>query len=315
MTASPGAGAGSAPAGEGLDPDALVDTHVHFWDHSLEGFRWPWLEPGFRHRQLVDTHQLDAPRYTTPEFRSETDAAGVAGMVHVHAAERMPDPSRETEWLQSMGDEIGWPHALVGACPLREAGAPDLLHRHARFGRLRGVRDVWGIKELQSAAEVKPALDTAAELGLSIELRLPLDRFHVLREIADRWPDVTLVLGHAGLPQTRSDDDLAQWRAALRDLAGAPNAVCKISAVAGSSDPDWTVESIRPWVFGCIDAFGPDRCMFGTNWPVDRLFGTYHAVVDAYREVVADLDAADRARLFHGTAARVYGLTLADLAA
>lgn len=303
----------SAPD-SGLEPDALVDTHVHFWDHDLEGFRWLWLEPGFTHRRLTETHRLDAPSYTVPELREEAEGAGLIGMVHVNAA-RVERPERETAWLEAMADQHGWPDAVVGACTLASADAPALVARHAQQSRLRGVRDVRGLDRITAASDVADAVDVVAERGLSLELRLPLERFHVLREIAETWPAITLVLGHAGLPVERTPERRAEWRAAIADLARASNTVCKISAVAGASHPDWTVASIRPWILDCVETFGPNRCMFATNWPIDRLVAEYGQLVDAYREATAELGAEERAQLFHRTAASVYGIPLDELSA
>lgn len=306
---------GDATGTDDLPVDAVIDTHVHFWDHSLEaeGFRWPWLEPGFQHRKVRGTHELDAPRYTVPEFRKETAGAGVAGIVNLHATELMDHPERETAWAERMADEHGWPNAIVGACPLRRPETPDILRRQARHERLRGVRDMWDKKGLERASDVEEAFEVAAELGLSVELRLPLDRFRVLCEIAEAWPAVTLVLSHAGLPLERTPENHERWRASVRDLAQAPNVVCKISAVAGASDPDWTLDSIRPWILGCVEAFGPERCMLASNWPVDRMHTSYHELIDAYRAITAELSPHERARIFHGTAAEVYGIPLTSL--
>ena len=117
-----------------------------------------------------------------------------------------------------------------------------------------------------------------------------------------------LVLGHAGLPLERTAAYRAAWQQAMSALAATPNVVCKISALASGSDPNWTVESLRPWVLGCVEAFGPSRCMLATNWPIDRLHGSYQQLVDAYREILGELAPDERAALFHGTAERVYRL-------
>ena len=91
-------------------------------------------------------------------------------------------------------------------------------------------------------------------------------------------------------------------------MASRPNVVVKISALASGADPGWSIDSIRPWAEHCIESFGPDRAMFGTNWPIDRLFGSYTALVEAYLEIAAPLTPEEHRALFSATAARVYRL-------
>jgi predicted TIM-barrel fold metal-dependent hydrolase len=279
----------------------FFDTHVHFWDHSLPGFVWAWLDPSFQ--QFGETHLLDAPRFTTPEFREESAAAGVAGMVHVNATAPLPDPSAETAWLDQMADVHGWPNAIIGACELASPRAPDLLRRHTRWSRLRGVRDLT-FSQRPDLDAVGPALAVAGDLELCVELRTPVPQLGVLGNLADRWPDIQFVLSHAGLPQKRTEETFTEWRSAISELADRSNIVCKISAVAGSSDRNWTVESIQPWIMACIEAFGADRCMFGTNWPLDRLWRPYVELVAAYRQIIAGFDENTQHDLLHGTAER-----------
>jgi predicted TIM-barrel fold metal-dependent hydrolase len=137
-----------------------------------------------------------------------------------------------------------------------------------------------------------------------VEVMVSWEQFDDLAAVARAHP-VVLVLGHAGLPVERSTEYQANWRAGLERVAAVPTAVCKISALGGA-DPSWTIASLRPWVLGCIDAFGPRRCMFASNWPVDKLFATYDGLLSAYAEIVADFSEAERAALFSETAERVY---------
>jgi predicted TIM-barrel fold metal-dependent hydrolase len=285
----------------------FFDTHVHFWDHSVPGFVWAWLDPSFQ--QFGETHLLDAPRFTAPEFRQECEGAGVAGLVHVNATAPLPDPSAETAWLDQMADVHGWPNAIVGACQLASADAPDLMRRHARWSRMRGVRDLT-FSQRPDLDAVGPALAAAADLELCIELRTPVSQLDVIGNLAERWPTVRFLLSHAGLPHSRTEETYIEWRAAISRLADRPNIACKISAVAGNSDRNWTLESIRPWIMGCIDAFGADRCMFGTNWPLDRLWRPYVDVVAAYRQITADLAESSQHDLFHRTAERTFRTSL-----
>jgi predicted TIM-barrel fold metal-dependent hydrolase len=289
--------------------EPLVDAHVHFFDHDVDGLRWRYLEPDFDHPRLRGMHRLDAQRFTAPELRAEAEGSGLAQVVHIQSADAGDVPERETAWLSSMAtaDPLGWPGAIVGWCRLRASDAGDVMCRHARHPAATGVRDM-ALTEGFEPDEVATALVTAAELGFSVELLVPPPWYRAVGELADRFPSVTLVLGHAGLPLERNDAYRSVWLDGLQRLATRPNVVVKVSALASGSDPQWTVDSLRPWVLGCIEAFGPDRAMLATNWPIDRLFGSYAGLVDAYRSIIAELGPDERAALLAGTAQRVYGV-------
>ena len=292
-----------------MDDEPFLDTHAHFWDHAVEGLDWAWLKPGFTFRRWEGSASLDAPQYLPPELGEEAAGSGLAGVVHVHAADPDADPVLETAWLESVAAEHGWPDAIVGSCSLASPDAGDVLRRHRQHSRFRGVRDPDALQRLV-VDEVAAGIDEVAALGLSLELRRPHDDLAAFVELAARWPSVTFFLSHGCFPLERTDADRGSWAAAMRPLAARPNVVCKISALAGASDPNWTVASIRPWVLTCVDVFGPDRCVLGSNYPVDRLFGTYTGVVDAYRQSLADLAPGEQAAVLHGTAERVYEITI-----
>jgi predicted TIM-barrel fold metal-dependent hydrolase len=134
-------------------------------------------------------------------------------------------------------------------------------------------------------------------------VRLP--RFADLAAVADRHPDVVFVLGHGGTPIERTPEFLRAWRAGLGDLARRPNIVCKVSGF-GIGDNEWTVDSLAPVVLGCIDAFGVNRCLFTSNWPVDKLFSTYTELLGAFDVITAHFSHDERDALFAATSERVY---------
>jgi predicted TIM-barrel fold metal-dependent hydrolase len=276
----------------------------------VPGLRWSWLEPGFDHPRLKGTPSLDAPRYTTPEFLAESAGSGVAAAVHVQAAAWSGDPTRETRWLDGLAGDTGWPQALVGSVRLVDDDAVAVVAAHRASDRFRGVRDL----SVPVASLDDPALtDRFAELAPlagTVELMVTHEHFPQLAALADRAPAAVLVLGHAGLPIERTDAYRVAWRQAMTGLASRLNVVCKISALASGSDPQWTVESLRPWVLDCIEVFGAARCMLATNWPIDRLYGTYGRLVDSYRQIAAELTPTERGAVLHGTAERVYRLGL-----
>lgn len=126
-------------------------------------------------------------------------------------------------------------------------------------------------------------------------------------EAARRQPDLVLVLNHTGMPIDRTLDGIRLWREAMRALAACPNVVVKISGL-GMTDHRWTVASLRPFVRETIELFGTRRCLFASNFPVDRLYSDYTTLWTAYATITADLSADERADLFEHNARRVYRL-------
>lgn len=287
--------------------EPFTDAHVHFWDHSLPGMRWRFLEPDFEHPRLKGTQRLDAPRYGPTELLAEAAEERPAKVVHIQCAmQPLPHPTQESDWLEQLAAMHGYPHAIVAGCRLRDPDAGDVLAANAESPRFRGVRDL-SVMGAFDPGEVAGAFDAADAHGASVELMLAMEHYDSVARVAQRWPGVTIVLGHAGQPLGRDPEYLGQWSAALAELAASsPNVVLKLSAIASSSDPDWTVDSVRGCVLPAIAAFGADRCMFASNWPIDRLYGTYPRLLAAYRQIASELTPADRAAVLHATADRVY---------
>lgn len=285
-------------------PDRYVDAHVHFWDQSEQGIDWPMLEPDFR----FPLHQFNASgHYHAGDHRAEAAGVPVSKVVHVQAAV-VDDPAVETAWLQRMAerDPAGWPNGIVGSGDLWRDDAPAMLERHAQYENFRGVRDPTLADHLDDNL-VDAALAVMARLNAACDVGVRLPRYRDFAKLADRHPDVTFVLNHGGTPGERTPEFLAQWRAELALVAARPNIVCKVSGFA-LGDPDWTLESLRPMVHACIELFGVDRCLFASDWPVDKLHSTYGELFASFAIIMADASATERDALFARTAERVYRL-------
>jgi predicted TIM-barrel fold metal-dependent hydrolase len=267
--------------------------------------RWSWLDHFSDHAPV-----LNAESYTARDHLLDTAALDVSGAVHVQAAESS-DPVLESRWLSEMAEDVGTPGAIVGACSLIEPAAAATLRRHASLGRVRGIRDMTLPPDVR-LTEIGGALDTVADCGLSVEIRLPLDRFGTLAELAENWPTVTFVLGSAGVPMGPAPRPDAEWTTALARLAPHDNWVCKISGLIGRLGPDWSTELVSPFVSGVLETFGAHRAMFGTNWPVESAVAELGEILAAYRTLAGELPDADADALCHETAARVYGFDRAD---
>ncbi|MXW90014.1 MAG: amidohydrolase family protein [Acidimicrobiaceae bacterium] len=284
----------------------FVDTHVHFWDHRVEGLHWRYLDPEFEHPRLKGMHRLDGPQFTAAELRAQAGVHAPGRIVHIQSCvERVP--GLETAWLQSMADEHGTPDAIIAQAHPADGDIASVIEANTGHRLLRGVRDMLSVATIDTDA-FAGGFDLLADTGLSLEVLVPYPKFDAVCTLADRRPDATLILGHAGQPVQRDRDYFKEWSRGINLVASRPNVVVKISALASGADPDWSVDSIRGWAEHCIECFGADRAMFGTNWPIDRLFGSYTALVEAYLEIASPLTATERRALFSATAARVYRL-------
>jgi predicted TIM-barrel fold metal-dependent hydrolase len=285
----------------------FVDTHVHFYDLRREDLVYSWLQPDFIHPLLGDINGIKTLVYSADAFLAESRFANVAKVVHVQAAIGAIDPVAETEWLEELARRTGCPNGIVAHADLSGARVGDILERHlAASSRVKGIRD-FGEGDYLVSPDWLRGYALLERYGLLCDLDCPWEKMSEARDVALQFPSTTLVLEHAGYPRSRTDDYFRNWRQGLASLAEAENAMCKISGL-GMFDRQWTVASIRPWVMSCIEAFGVERCFFGTNWPVDRLFSSYDPVINAYEEIVADFTLGERESLFFRKAEAVYGL-------
>jgi predicted TIM-barrel fold metal-dependent hydrolase len=293
-----------AHASPGDDSFEFIDAHVHFYDLAHPTLRYSWLEPDFVHPAIGNIDAIKTYRYLLDNFVAETRFAGVIGAVHVQAALGSSDPAQESEFVNGQLTAESIPVLLVGDARMQSADVETTLARHAAHSNFRGIRD-FAVGDYLVDPAFHRGYAMLEKYGMSFDLDATPDTMAKARDLALRFPGIDLILGHAGFPQERTDDYLRAWKAGMAELAQAPNTACKISGL-GMRDPRWTVDSLRPWVLGCIEAFGVDRCMFATNWPVDRLFSSYPDLVDAYRQIVADLTAAEQRQLFVDNARRWY---------
>lgn len=285
----------------------FVDAHVHFHDLAHPTLRYAWLEPEAPVDPIVGPDgAIRAQRYWADDFLAETRFHGVAKVVHVQAAIGSDDPVEETRWLQAFADRLGAPQGIVAYADLARDDVEATLERHAAYPNLRGIRDLREDGYLSDPSWQR-GYALLGRFGLVCCAAPALDELPLAHALAERCPGITLCIDHAGFPPDRSPETFARWRAGMRAVAQAPNAVVKISGL-GQADHRWTVASLRPWVLECIDAFGVERAFFATNWPVDRLYSSYGDVVDAYAQLIAGFSEAEQRALFAGNAERIFRL-------
>jgi predicted TIM-barrel fold metal-dependent hydrolase len=282
-------------------PARIVDAHVHFWDPARPDW-YPYLAGG-QELGMGDTSGMNR-RFDWAAYQREAAGWNVEKVVNVAAATG-PHSVDETLELDRIADEVGAPHAVIGAVLPSDTveDAIAAIDRQLAASRFRGVRPMGRSADPLPAGEVLAAL---AERRLVFELMARPDQLVVAAEGLASHDSLTVVVEHTGWPRSGDDEERRLWRdgiAALADLG--PEVVCKLSGLAmplGTMDP----EAFRPWIEHAIEAFGPDRCMFASNFPVDGIHGTLDDLWSTCATLAADLDDATRDQLFAGTAERTY---------
>jgi predicted TIM-barrel fold metal-dependent hydrolase len=294
----------------------IVDAHHHVWDLSLG--RHPWLcdapPIAFRYGDYAAIRRS----YSVADYRRDAAPYVLAGSVYVETEWDPADPIGETRWAHAVAAETGLPTAVVAQARLDREDAAEVLAAQAAFPRVRGVRHKPAAAPAPDSARrgAPGSMDDPrwrdgyarlARHGLRFDLQTPWWHFDAAQALARDFPATTIIVNHTGLPADRSAEGLAAWRRAIGALAEAPNVRIKISGL-GVRDAAWTVAANGPVVRDAIAAFGVARCMFGTNFPVDRLVAPMRTILDGFAAITADFDEADRRRLFHDNAVDIYGL-------
>ncbi|MFC5817087.1 amidohydrolase family protein [Nonomuraea harbinensis] len=273
----------------------IVDAHQHFW--NLETVEYPWLTPASG--VLYRTY---APEHLIPELR----ATGVDRTVLVQAA----DSRAETDAMLAHADAHPFIAGVVGWIDLTDPGeAAKALDRYRPHPKFVGVRHLihdepdpdWLVRDgvLESLG-----LLAAAGLAFDVVSLLPRHLDHVVT-VAGRHPGLKLVVDHLSKPRIR-DRAWEPWATKIAAAAAYPNVFAKVSGLVTEADHErWSVEDLRPYVEHAVACFGPERLMFGSDWPVALLAADYRTVLEAARAL---LGGAGAEQVFGATATRVYGL-------
>ena len=278
----------------------VVDAHHHLWDLDVRDQDWitgPALAP-LRRNFLLD------------DFRHLAEAHGIAASVVVQTV-TVPGETPELLALAAASDLIA---GVVGWTDLT---APDVADRIAALTELPGGAKLVGLRhQVQSEPDpdwltrpdVLRGLAVAARAGLVYDLVITSGQLAASARAAAAVPDLLFVLDHLGKPPIASGRT-EPWAADLRGLAALPNTSAKLSGLVTEADwRRWQLADLRPYTDTALEAFGPDRLMFGSDWPVCTLAASYPEVLAAARDLTADLSPAEREAMFSGTATAIYGL-------
>ena len=276
----------------------VIDSHVHVWDPAR--VHYPWL---------VDAPSLDR-RFDLSDVERELDAAGVAAVVLVQAADHFDD----TELMLEIAASHRLVAGVVGWVPLLDpAGAEQALDRWAGEA-IVGARHLIHRdpdRDLLADRRIDDVLTMLAERDLTFDVCAESE--HLLRlvpQLAERHPSVTLVIDHLAKPPIATGE-WQPWAQLLADAAEATNTVVKLSGLNTAAGPGAATDDYRRYVDHALDVFGPERTMYGGDWPFALLAtDSYTEIWRGLRGCLDGLDDTDRAAVLAGTAQRVYRLSI-----
>lgn len=280
--------------------ELLTDTHVHLWDPRRARYDW-----------LREVPALDAP-HDMAAFRHAHDGVDVSRVVFVECTVAFDDEVAcdEVMWVQRLAQRDSRLAGIVAHASL-ERGAAVAGHLRWLAARplVKGVRRL--LQDEPDGFCLQPAfvegVRLLAEFGLSFDACVYHHQLPQVIALVDHCPEVHFVLDHLGKPAAE-EESMEPWRTHLTALAERPHVACKVSGLLTEAGAGWTPDRVRPYLEVAVEAFGFDRLLFGSDWPVLTLAGTYPQWVALVREAVAGCSEAERAALFHDNATRVYRL-------
>lgn len=289
----------------------MIDSHFHIWRQA----DLPWLT-GPMVPRIFGPYEPIRRDYAIEEFLADQKESGIEKAVYVQtnwAKERFED---EVAWVQKTADETGWPHAIVGFADMTVDDVRPQLDRLKRYPLVRGVRMQlhWHeVPDYRFAPSARQVVDPAVraniarlkDYGFSFDLQLFPAQMRDGAALVGENPDIDFILTHCGMLTDTARETVEAWEAGLRTLAPFPNLSSKLSGLGTfvhRNDPDL----IAVIVAKAVEIFGSDRLMFGSNFPIEKLWTDHPSMTNAFREAAAPLSEADRANIFRNTAERVY---------
>ena len=288
----------------------MIDAHHHIWrQHDL-----PWLL-GPEQPRIFGPYAPIKRDYLIEEFRADLAETGIEKSVYVQANWAPNWAEDEVAWVQATADRTGWPHGIVGYADFTQPDIAPTLAKFAKYPLLRGFRQQlhWHENPMYRFAPpdqvrhpiLPKNINQLAQHGWSVDLQVFPDQMADGAALAKLCPDVTFVLQHAGMLEDTTKAGWKKWRDGMKRLADQPNVVTKLSAFGTfihRNDPDVIAEMVTE----TLNIFTADRAMFGSNFPIEKIWTDYASLFNAFQKATTGLPKGQQKSIFNDTAARVY---------
>jgi len=285
----------------------IVDAHIHLWD--LKKYPYSWI--------INSSNDQLNKNYLLKNFLEDSKFLNLDKAVHIEANINIPNNIDETRWLQSIADSNvrGIPNAIVGFVDLTNDHAEEEIEQHMQFSNFRGIRQILRQEVNQMNKKINLLINekwiTNLKLletnNLSFELLIYYYQFKQAAEIISKYSNLQFIINHTLVPRGITNENFDLWKDAINSLSVFENVSIKLSGF-GERDGMWETVNIQPFINYSIEKFGVERCMFGTNFPVDKAFSpkTYIDYWDSYHTITSHFSSDEKDSLFFKNAEKYY---------
>jgi predicted TIM-barrel fold metal-dependent hydrolase len=291
----------------------IIDAHHHIWRKN----DLPWLRDEPQPRIFGEYASIRRD-YPIEEYLADIQAQNVEKSVYVQTNWTPSDGVKEVAWVQSVADRSTHLNAIVGYADLGSPKVEETLAQQRQFTRFRGIRQQlhWHTNsqyrfasrpDLMNDSGWRRGFSLLEKFGLIFELQIFAHQMSDGAALAAAFPGIKIVLEHAGMLEDRSREGWERWREGMRQLAKERNVYVKLSGL-GTFERTCSKELMRPVILETVEMFGPNRCMFGSNFPIEKIWTSYAELLAAYQSLLADFSLQERNEIMGNTAATVYSL-------
>ena len=300
-----------------MDNIKIVDAHHHLWDLNNKDTKYSWLMVTEGEAFFGDYAAI-RKNYLLDDYIEDTKNQNIIKSVHVQAEHDDDKPVNETAWLQSLADTHSskLPNAIVAFADFSKNNVSEILDAHQEYKNTRGIRQILSYNKdepkYSHATEDFMKNSTWVEnfkyirnRNLSFDIQIYKHQMEDAVNLANKYNDVLFILNHTGEPCYQSKEYIESWEQNMKKLAKCENVVAKISGL-GMFDPNWTIDSTRIFVEKTIQIFGIERCMFASNFPVDKIFNSFDTYWNSFKEITKNYSENDKNLLFSSNAEKYY---------
>jgi L-fuconolactonase len=273
-----------------------VDAHQHFWRYSEEEYGW-----------INDEMAVIRRDFLPADLRPVLDEAGIDATVAVQARQSLV----ETEWLLELAEANPWIAGVVGWAPLASPHAEETLENLSTHAKLKGIRHVLQAEpdEYMERADFNAGVALLRDFALTYDVLVVQHQLPAATAFVDRHPEQPFVLDHLAKPLVAAHE-LEPWRTQIRELARRPQLTCKLSGLVTEADfHTWTKDDLRPYMETVLEAFGPERLLFGSDWPVCTVAASYQRWVGMVCNFIQELSRDEQSLIMGGNCKDFYRLS------